>query len=125
MLRIKKIGNIELENVLLVIETFNIKNVKAVSFNTLDGNKIVYESIKRENANNITLDSKEGGWIKEDTLNKIILLGNNLGIETTLTTLEGAEIRARFKLEDSETIKAEAIFESSKWYKVVIKMARI
>jgi len=123
MIRIKKIGGIELDNPLYMLESFEIKNVKAVSFNTLGGSKIVYESIRRDNANNITLDSMENGWLRLETLQKIVNLANELGLTVDLTTTDNSTVKARFRLEEKEVVKAEPLFEGSEWYKVTIKMA--
>ncbi len=123
MVRIKKIGGIELDNPLYMLESFEVKNVKAVSFNTLGGSKIVYESIRRDNANNITLDSMENGWLRLETLKKIVVLANELGLTINLTTTDNSTIKARFRLEENEVIKAEMLYEGSEWYKVTIKMA--
>ncbi|MEO1953536.1 MAG: hypothetical protein ABGW74_02410 [Campylobacterales bacterium] len=125
MVRIKNIGGIELESSLFLVESFSVKNVQAVSFKTLDGGAVIYESIKRDSANNITLDSRENGWIDENTISKLVSMANDLGVEVMLTTTDGATIKARFRLEEDEVIKAEQIYEGSKWYKVVIKMARV
>ena len=86
MTRIKNIGGIELESSLFLIESFAVKNVQAVKFETLDGGAVIFESIKRDSANNITLDSRENGWLKEDTISKLVSIANDLGIEVTLTT---------------------------------------
>jgi len=123
MIRIIKIGGIELDNPLYVLESFEIKNIKAVSFNTLGGSKIVYESIRRDNANNITLDSMENGWLRLETLQKIVNLANELGLTVDLTTTDNSTVKARFRLEEKEVVKAEPLFEGSEWYKVTIKMA--
>jgi len=123
--RIKKIGDIELENSLFLLETFNVKNVKAKSFSTLDGGTIIYESVKRDNANLITLDSKNGGWIKEETLVKIVSLADNIGKEMPITDTNGNSLMARFRLEDRDVITVSQIYEGSEWYKVVLKMAKI
>jgi len=125
MVRIKNIGGIELDNSLFFLESFQVKNVQAKSFKTLDGGAVIYESIKRDNANNLTLDSKENGWLKEETISKLVAMANDLGVEVTLTTTDDTTIKARFKLEEDEVIKVEQVFEGSKWYKVVIKMARV
>jgi hypothetical protein len=47
MKRVKKIGTIKFDHNLFWLESFDVKNVKGISFNTLDGGSIVYESIKR------------------------------------------------------------------------------
>ena len=125
MIRIIKIGTIELENPLYVLESFEIKNVKAVSFNTLGGSRIIYESIRRDNANDLTLDSMQNGWLKLDTVKKIANLANNIEIEVELLTTENSTTKARFRLEEKEVIKAEPLFEGSEWYKVKIKMAYV
>jgi len=52
-------------------------------------------------------------------------MANDLGVEVTLTTTDDTTIKARFRLEEDEVIKVEQVFEGSKWYKVVIKMARV
>ena len=125
MVRIKNIGGIELESSLFLVESFSVKNVQAVSFKTLDGGAVIYESIKRDSANNITLDSRENGWVDENTISKLVSMANDLGVEVTLTTTDDTTIKARFRLEEDEVIKTEQIYEGSKWYKVVIKMARV
>jgi hypothetical protein len=125
MKRVKKIGSIKLDNHLFWLESFDLKNVKGVSFNTLDGGKIVYESIKRGSANNITLDSKDYGWQLEDTIEKIMLLADDLDVTTTITFTDDTEIKVRFRVEENEVIKVEQKYEGSKWYNVTIKMMRV
>ena len=125
MIKISKIGNIELDNNLFLLETFSIKNVKAEKFNTLDGGSIIFESTKRNNANDVTLDSKESGWLKESTLNEILTIANGLGVTVTLYAKDGATMEARFRIEENDAITAEQVYEGSEWYKVVLKMARI
>ena len=123
MIKIIKIGNITLDNALFLKESFNVKNVKAVSFDTVGGNKIIYESIKRDNANNITLESLDNGWIKENTLKEILLLANNIDLRVLLHTSNGHSFYARFRLEENDVIQTEQIYEGSIWYKVTILMA--
>ena len=123
MIKIIKIGNITLDNALFLKESFSVKNVRAVSFDTVGGNKIIYESIKRDNANNITLESLDNGWIKENTLKDILLLANSINLKILLYTSNGGSFFARFRLEESDVIQTEQIYEGSTWYKVTILMA--
>ena len=125
MLMVKKIGGIELENKLWFKESFDVKNVRGIAFNTIGGGKVVYESIKRNNANYITLESKNNGWIKEDTLKKIATLADDIGVETTIVFDNDNEVKVRFAYEKGEVIKAEPIYEGSKWYRVEINLCRV
>jgi hypothetical protein len=125
MKRVKKIGNIELNNHLFWLETFELKNVKGTTFNTLAGGRVVFEAQKRDTATNITLDSKDYGWQLEDTIEKIMLLADDLDITTTITFTDDTEIDVRFRVEENEVIKAEQKYEGSKWYSVTIKMAKV
>jgi len=125
MIRVKKIGSIVLDNPLFIVESFEVKNAKAITFNTLGGSKIVYESVRRDNANNLTLDSKESGWLKLDTVNKIATLADDLEVRVDLTTADGGLVKVRFRLEEKEVIRAEPLYEGSEWYKTTIKMAYV
>ena len=125
MKRVKKIGDIELNNHLFWLETFELKNVKGTGFNTLAGGRVVFETQKRDTAINITLDSKDYGWQLEDTIKKIMLLADDLNVTTTITFTDDTEIEARFRVEENEVIKAEPKYEGSKWYSVIIKLARV
>ena len=122
MKRVIKIGSIKLDNPLFWVESFEVRNVKAVSFNTLSGSKIIYESIKRKSVNNLTLESRDTGWIKEDTLEQIITLADYLGVEVDVTFADNTTSKARFRLEE-RAIEYEPLFDGSKWYKVTIRMA--
>ena len=122
MKRVIKIGGVSLDNPLFWIESFDIKNVKGVSFNTLSGGKIIYESIKRNRAMNLTLESRDTGWIKEETLKNIITLADYLGVEIDVTFSDNTTAKARFRLEE-RAIEYEPLFDGSKWYKVTIRMA--
>jgi len=124
MKRVTQIGDIVLDNSLFLKETFGIKNVKAKSFYTLEGGIVVFESIKRGSANNITLESLDSGWQKGETIEEIVQLANNLNVTTTII-LDGVTVNARFRLEDEEPIAVEQLYEGSNWYKVVIKMAYV
>ena len=125
MKRVKQIGNIPLDNHLFWVETFNIKSVKGISFNSLDGGKIVYESIKRGSANNITLNSQDYGWQLEETIKKIVALADGLDVTTTIIFTDDTEMKVRFRIEENEVIKTEQKYEGSKWYNVTIKMAKV
>ena len=122
MKRVIKIGGVSLDNPLFWVESFDIKNVKGVSFNTLSGGKIIYESIKRNSAMNLTLESRDTGWIKEETLKNIITLADYLGVEIDVTFSDNTTAKARFRLEE-RAIEYEPLFDGSKWYKVTIRMA--
>ena len=122
MKRVIKIGGVSLDNPPFWIESFDIKNVKGVSFNTLSGGKIIYESIKRNSAMNLTLESRDTGWIKEETLKNIITLADYLGVEIDVTFSDNTTAKARFRLEE-RAIEYEPLFDGSKWYKVTIRMA--
>jgi hypothetical protein len=125
MKRVKKIGNIKLDNHLFWAETFELKNVKGTTFNTLAGGRVVFETQKRNTSTNITLDSKDYGWQLEDTIKKIMLLADDLDVTTTITFTDDTEIEARFRVEENEVIKVEPKYEGSKWYNVTIKMAKV
>jgi hypothetical protein len=122
MKRVIKIANIKLDNPLFWVESFEVRSVKALSFNTLSGGKIVYESIKRNNATNLTLESRDTGWIKEETLYELLKIANNLGVEIDVTFADNTTSKARFRLEE-RAIEYEPLFDGSKWYKVTVRMA--
>ena len=122
MKRVIKIGGVSLDNPLFWVESFDIKNVKGVSFDTLSGGKIIYESIKRNSAINLTLESRDTGWIKEETLKNIITLADYLGVEVDVTFSDNTTAKARFRLEE-KAIEYEPLYDGSKWYKVTIRMA--
>ena len=126
MLKVKKIGDIELDYPLFIKEEFIPKNVKAVSFNTLGGSRIVYESVKRLSANYITLISKDSGWVKEETLKKILTLADDVGVETTVTFTDDTSVDVRFAYENGDVIKTEdAVHENGGWFTVEISLCRI
>ena len=126
MRRIIKIGDIKLDNPLFIKEEFNQKNVKGISFNTLNGGKIVYESIKRNNANYYTLISKDSGWLKEETINQLLLLCDDIEVKTTMEFKDGEVLNIRFAYELGEVIETEDVInEDGGWFKVTIKTCRI
>ena len=112
MKRVIKIANIKLDNPLFWVESFEVRSVKALSFNTLSGGKIVYESIKRNNATNLTLESRDTGWIKEETLYELLKIANNLGVEIDVTFADNTTSKARFRLEE-KAIEYEPLFDGS------------
>ena len=126
MRKVIKIGSINLDYPLFIKEEFLQKNVRAVAFDTLAGSKIIYESIKRNSANYITLISKESGWQKEATINNILNLADDLDVETTITFKDDTTLKVRFAYELGEVIKTEDVInENGNWFKVEIKMCRI
>ena len=124
MFKVSKIANIELEHPLWVKESFAIKSVQAKAFNTIGGGAVVYESIKRNSALYLTLISKDSGWVREETLQQIRDIADSLGVEINLTSTMG-QIRARFAYERGEVIKAEPLYEGSRWYRVEILMCAV
>ena len=71
---------------------------------------------------NLTLESRDTGWIKEETLKNIITLADYLGVEIDVTFSDNTTAKARFRLEE-RAIEYEPLFDGSKWYKVTIRMA--
>jgi len=124
-MRAVNLGGIEFDNPLFIKEEFNLKDVKGKAFDTLNGGIIVYESVKRTNANYVTLISKESGWIKKETLNDILTLLDDLDVEANLTMEDGSIIKVRPALEKGEVIKIEELFENSEWCKVTISLCKI
>ena len=126
MRRVKKIGDIELDYPLFIKEEFNTIQAKAVTAPTLGGSIVVFESYKRGNANYITLISKESGWIKEETLKKVLTLLDDLDVEVDLTLDDDSTIKVRPALEKGEIIKwYDVVNENGGWFKVEINLCRI
>ncbi len=126
MTKIKDINGIKFDYPLFIKEEFYLKTVKGKALNTLNGGKIVFETIKRNSGDYITLISKDSGWIKEETLKNILILLDDVGVETYITTIEDTQIKVRPAVEIGEVIKAsDVINENSGWFKVEIALCRI
>ena len=125
MKKVVSIENIKLDNPLFIKESFPINNVRASVFRTLGGGVVVYESVKRENDNYITLQSSDTGWIKEETLESIRAIADNVGVRTYIVLEDGTSINVRFAYEKGEVIQAEPIFDGSPWHKVEIKLCKV
>jgi len=126
MTKIVKIGDILLDYPLFIKEEFKQKNVRAIAFDTIGGNKVVYESIKRNSANYITLISKDSGWLREETIKDILLLADDIEVETTITKDDGGIVKVRFAYEIEEIIKVEDVVnENGGWFKVEIALCMI
>ena len=120
------LGGIKFDYPLFVKEEFNIKNVKGKSFETLGGGLIIYESVKRNNADYITLISKQSGWISRETLVKLDTLLDDLAVEVDLLFDDNSSVKVRPALEKGEVIKvSDLINENSGWYSVEIVLCRI
>ena len=125
-MRVVKIADIELEYPLWVKEEFSNKRAKAVSFRTLSGGILVYESTKRDNSNYITLESRKGGWIKKDTIKNILDIVDDVGVVLPLTFDTGEVINVRPALEKGDIIQVEDIItDGSSWKKVTINFCRV
>lgn len=126
MTKIKKISGIELDYPLFIKEEYSTTGVQAKTFQTIGGGIIVYERVKRENSNYLTLISKDSGWVSKDKLREILYLGNSLGVQVNLLTLDGGIIQARFAHENGDFLKTEdVIHENGKWFKVEIALCKI
>ena len=127
MTRIKKIGDVILDYDLFIEEEFNTNsNVRGKAFTTLSGGVLVYETIKRDNSNYITLISKDSGWLLEDTVKNILLLLDDLGVVTTITDKLGIITPVRPAVEKGSIINVtDAVNEDGKWLKVTIRLCRI
>jgi len=124
--KINKIGNITLEYPLFIKEEFATRNVKAKTFETLGGGLIVYERVKRENANYITLISKDSGWVDKTTLKSIYTLGDALEVEITLYSTDGESYKVRFAHEVGDFLSVEdVIHEDGEWFKVEINFCSV
>jgi len=120
------LGGVMFDNPLFIKEEFDLKNVKGKAFNTLNGGIIVYESIKRNNANYITLISNDSGWIRKETLDDILILLDDLNVEVDLELDDGNTIKVRPALEKGEVVKVEHLVnENSGWYNVTISLCRV
>lgn len=125
-MRAISIEGIIFDNPLFIKEEFNLKDVKGKAFNTLNGGIIVYETIKRNNANYITLESKTSGWINEITLNKIVTLLDDLDVEVDLVFEDNSSVKVRPALEKGDVIIVENLInENSGWYSVTINLCRV
>ena len=125
MKRVVKIADVLLDNPLFIEDEFAIKNTQAVTFKTLSGGTVVYESIKRNNANYITLTSDDNGWQRYETINNILLLLDDLGFTFPILLEDGATVKCRLAIEHEKAIQATKLYEGSKWYKVKIFLARV
>ena len=120
------LGGIIFDYPLFIKEEFKIKDVKGKAFNTLGGGLIVYESVKRNNADYITLISKQSGWISKDTLEKLVTLLDDLDVEVDLIFDDNSSVKVRPALEKGEVIKVnDLINENSGWYSVGIVLCRV
>ena len=124
-MRAISLGGIKFDYPLFIKEEFEVKNVKGKAFNTLNGGIIVYETPKRNNANYVTLESKTSGWISRETLQKIVTLLDDIGVEADLELIDGSIIKVRPALEKGDVIKADGLYENSGWYKVEIVLCRV
>jgi len=68
----------------------------------------------KEKVNNLTLESRDTGWIKENTLEQIITLADYLGVEIDVTFADNTTSKARFRLEE-KAIEYEPLFDGSNW----------
>ncbi len=124
-MRAVSLGGIKFDYPLFIKEEFSLKDVKGKAFNTLNGGIIVYETPKRNNANYITLESKENGWIKKDTLKQIVTLLDDLGVEADLELIDGNTLKVRPALEKGDVIKVDGLYENSEWCRVEIALCRV
>ena len=127
MTRIMKIGDIILDYDLFIEEEYNTtNNTQGKAFKTLSGGLIVYEKVKRINTQYITLISKDSGWQKEETVKNILLLLDDIDIETTITNKLGIITQVRPAVEKGAIISvSDAVNEDGKWLKVTIRLCRI
>ena len=126
MTKIKKIANIELTYPLFIKEEFASRNVKAKTFETIGGGVVVYERVKRDNSNYITLISKDSGWVGKSTLKEILTLGDGLGVEITIQDTDNVITNVRFAHELGDFLKAEDILhENGEWFKVEIFLCKV
>jgi hypothetical protein len=122
MLKIVKIGDVELNYPLWWLETYQPRNVKATAFNTIGGSKVVWESYRRDNSSTITLSSEENGWVHQTTLQRLSALANEPGLTFPIYTSTGEVLNCRFIHEEEGFFKYEPLWEGSEWFKVTIKL---
>jgi len=126
MRRISKIGSITLDYPLFIKEEFDSKNVKGVAYSTLSGGKIIYETVKRNNANYITLISKDSGWQKEQTIDNILILLDDIDVSTTITDKNDIITNVRPAVENGNIVTTtDAINEAGSWVKVTINLCEV
>jgi len=128
MQKVKKIGDIDLDYPLFIKEEFYIKQAKAIINNTLSGGKVVFESVKRDSGNYVTLISKDSGWLKESTIKDILDLLDDIEVETTITLNDDdeTEIKVRPALEKGNIVKtSDVVNENGGWFKVEINLCKI
>jgi len=126
MTKVVSLGGIEFDYPLFIKDDFAMKKSRAEAFNTIGGSKVVFESVKRNNANYITLISKDSGWIKEETLKSITLLLDDLDVAVDLVAKDGTITKVRPALELGDVIKADdAVNELGKWLKVEILLCEV
>lgn len=126
MTRIVKVGGIILDYPLFIKEEFDTKYVQGKAFDTLSGGKVIYETVKRNNANYITLISKDSGWQKEDTVQNLLVMLDSLDVLTTITDKNGIITNVRPAVEKGNIITTEDVInEAGAWLKVTINLCEV
>ena len=126
MTRVESLGGVVFEYPLFIKDDFSLRSVRGSAFDTLGGSKVVFEGVKRASAVYVTLISKESGWVREDTLNKIVALLDDVDVEVELVTTTGASFKVRPAVELGEVVKAsDAVHEDGGWLKVEILLCKV
>lgn len=128
-MRIVKIGDIVLDNVMWVTEGLDSSAVVSEVVNNLDGGIIVFEQLKRISRQNITLVSKDNGWQSKVTTDAILALANgSLGLDFIVEDDDGGTFTARFRHEQANgAVQFDRLVEAklTDWYTGTIYLGKV
>ena len=128
-MRIINIGGIILDNIMWSDEALDSDGVKAEVVNNLDGGVIIFEQLRRASSQNITLLSKEDGWMSKVTLDGLLALSNNsFGTIVVIEDDDGVQLNTRFRHEQTGgAVQFDRLVDSkaTDWYVGTIYLAKV
>ena len=121
MKRVIKIGDVDLDHKLFISSEFDVDDFLSQRVVAIDGSSVVFVQPKGSMTKEVSITSKNSGWISEDTKQA---LTNMIGTDSISITFDD-NTSANYYFDHTKTpLKFSSLYEGSLWYNVEINLLK-
>jgi len=119
--RVIKIGDVDLDHKLFISSEFDVDDFLSQRVVAIDGSSVVFVQPKGSMTKEVSITSKNSGWISEDTKQA---LTNMIGTDSISITFDD-NTSANYYFDHTKTpLKFSSLYEGSLWYNVEINLLK-
>ena len=121
MKRVVSIDGIAFSNKLFISSEFDVDDFIGESTLAIDGSSVVFVQAKGAFTKEVSIDSKDSGWVHKDVKD---LLMNNVDELSKLVVFDDATNGTYYYDHTKVPIQFAPLFEGSLWYTVTINLVK-